>query len=146
MSFFQSTSIAQFWFINPIVAIMKTILVPTDFSPAASNAAWYGFQLAARLKANMLLCNAMMVPMEVVGTSEGMWPMEDYTSVQHDTAIQLEHEVKELMMKHKTAALTDSFCPEVSCTCELGPVNSVIRDTAEEFGISLAVMGMSGMG
>jgi hypothetical protein len=37
---------------------MKTILIATDFSPAARNASLYGVELANDLKAKIILFNA----------------------------------------------------------------------------------------
>lgn len=43
---------------------MKTILIPTDFSEAAVNAARYGLFLAQRLQADLQLIHAFKVPAE----------------------------------------------------------------------------------
>ena len=47
---------------------MNTIIVPTDFSPAADNAAEYAAKLAQRLNASVLLLHVYQLPV----------PMTDY--------------------------------------------------------------------
>lgn len=42
--------------------IMKTIIIPTDFSPAATNALHYGIEMAKAVDARILLFNAYQVP------------------------------------------------------------------------------------
>ncbi|HVX01406.1 MAG TPA: universal stress protein [Candidatus Babeliaceae bacterium] len=41
---------------------MKSILVPTDFSPSAKNAARYAVHLATMLQENVMLCHALTIP------------------------------------------------------------------------------------
>ncbi|NCW88623.1 MAG: universal stress protein [Chitinophagia bacterium] len=41
---------------------MKTIIVPTDFSPTATNALHYAIQMAKQIKANLLLVHVYQVP------------------------------------------------------------------------------------
>ena len=42
--------------------IMKTILVATDFSSSAANAANYAAEMALRIKANLLLLHVYRIP------------------------------------------------------------------------------------
>jgi nucleotide-binding universal stress UspA family protein len=44
---------------------MKTFLVATDFSANARHAAEYGYSIAKQIKANIILCNAVIVPAEM---------------------------------------------------------------------------------
>jgi len=43
---------------------MKTLLIATDCSANAWHAAEYGYRLASHLGANLILCNAFIVPVE----------------------------------------------------------------------------------
>jgi nucleotide-binding universal stress UspA family protein len=45
--------------------IMKTLIVPTDFSPIAKNAADYAFDMAQAIGASMLLLNVYNVPVSI---------------------------------------------------------------------------------
>jgi nucleotide-binding universal stress UspA family protein len=44
---------------------MKTIIIPTDFSPAATNAMHYGLEMARAINANVLLFHVYTVPISV---------------------------------------------------------------------------------
>ena len=41
---------------------MKTIIIPTDFSPVATNAMHYGLEMARSVNASLLLFHAYQVP------------------------------------------------------------------------------------
>ena len=45
---------------------MKTLIVPTDFSPAAENAAIYATDLGIAIQADLLLLNVVQIPVTVV--------------------------------------------------------------------------------
>jgi nucleotide-binding universal stress UspA family protein len=47
---------------------MKTIIVPTDFSPAATNALHYGIEMAKALQASIVLFHAYQVPVSYSDT------------------------------------------------------------------------------
>ncbi len=46
---------------------MKTILVPTDFSKSANNAALYAVNLSKEMKAKILLYNVYDFPVDIAG-------------------------------------------------------------------------------
>jgi nucleotide-binding universal stress UspA family protein len=126
---------------------MKNILVPTDFSLAASNAARYALHLASPLKANILLCNAMLIPIEAAASGQVAWPLEDYNSIKKDTTEQLHKAAKKLEHKASEAGSSqDAFQPSVSYTSEVGTVKEVIQDTIAAQNGSMVVMGLSGAG
>ncbi|SFA45557.1 Universal stress protein family protein [Pedobacter suwonensis] len=56
---------------------MKTILALTDFSESAENASRYAYELAKRVKAHLMLCNAITVPLSQPIPAEwfGQWIM-----------------------------------------------------------------------
>jgi nucleotide-binding universal stress UspA family protein len=68
---------------------MKTILVPTDFSPAANNAAKYAFAIAEIVKANIKLCNAVKIPAESIYAAQVAWPLEDMASLKDGSEAEL---------------------------------------------------------
>jgi nucleotide-binding universal stress UspA family protein len=127
---------------------MKTILVPTDFSPAANNAARYALHLAKGIKAGITLCHAMLVPVDAPGAAQVAWPLEDYESIKKDTTKQLQLQLKnlELHVEEDAAYFPKDFQPSVDYTSEVGPVTDVIREVIDEHNIPLVVMGMSGAG
>ena len=60
---------------------MKTVVIATDFSDNAKHAAEYGYALATQFKADIVLCNAFIVPAEVpdarVGNLAGNGVLEE---------------------------------------------------------------------
>lgn len=127
---------------------MKKILVPTDFSPAASNAARYAAHLAKLLKKDITLCNAMLIPMEAPAAGQVVWPLEDYESIKNNTTEQLRAEAGKLNSRlgEQAAFLPDEFHPAINYASEVGMVTDVIRNVFDEHNASVVVMGMSGAG
>jgi hypothetical protein len=50
---------------------MKTILFPTDFSENAKHAIRYGYYLSRQIKADIVLCNAVIIPAEATAGRPG---------------------------------------------------------------------------
>ncbi len=127
---------------------MKKILVPTDFSPAAKNAARYALHLAVPLKEDIILCNAMTIPVEAVHVGGTAWPLEDYASIKGSVTEQLLDLSKHLENKLKEYAgfFPEDYHPTISLTSEVGSVTDVIRNVLDEHNGTLVVMGMSGAG
>ena len=112
---------------------MKTILVPTDFSKSANNAALYAANLAKEMKARILLYNVYDFPIGVAG---------DY-AVPLITPSELKKESENLLKK--TAANLQKIAPiEIKCKAMMGAAIDEIL--AEERKASFIVMGMKGAG
>jgi len=127
---------------------MKKLLIPTDFSPSANNAARYAVHLATLLKKNITLCNAMMIPIEAPAAGQVAWPLVDYEAIKSDTTEQLKEQSAKLRAKiaEQAAFFPEEFHPAVDYTSEVGPVTDVIRNVLDEHNASMVVMGMSGAG
>jgi nucleotide-binding universal stress UspA family protein len=127
---------------------MKTILVPTDFSAPANNAARYALHLAKSMKTGIRLCSAISVPAEAPMAPQVAWPLEDYTSIKNFTTAQLELSVEKLEQKLEEQAegLPPGYQPAIGYSSEVGSVTEVIRNVMGEQKMSLVVMGMSGAG
>jgi len=127
---------------------MKNILVPTDFSPAADCAARYALNLAPFLKANITLCNAMLIPVNAIAAAQVAWPLETYDEIKNEVTEQLKHEAETLKtwLIERADVFPKEFRPDISYTSEVGEVTDVIRNIVDTYYISLLVMGMSGKG
>lgn len=123
---------------------MKTILVPTDFSAPANNAARYALQLAKSMKTGIRLCSAISVPIEAPMAPQVVWPLEDYTSIKNSITAQLELSVEKL--KEQAEIPPPGYQPAIGYSSEVGSVTEVIRNVMDEQKMSLVVMGMSGAG
>jgi nucleotide-binding universal stress UspA family protein len=73
---------------------MKTILVPTDFSKAATNAAEYAANLATHIKAKIILLNVYHLPL-LAGDTTGH--ITDPDKLEHESEACLKAEAKRLM-------------------------------------------------
>lgn len=127
---------------------MKKIIVPTDFSPPANNAARYALHLATLLKEDVILCNAMIIPAEAAHAGNTPWPLEGYESIKESTTEQLQETARHLerRLAEHAGFFPEDFHPSVSYTSEVGPVTDVIRNVMDEHSGSMVIMGMSGTG
>ena len=82
---------------------MKTLLIPTDFSANAKHAVEYGYNLAKQIKANVMLCNAVIVPAEMPQAGFVIWPMEEYDVLMDDSADELKKLKDDDLQKQLTA-------------------------------------------
>jgi len=119
---------------------MKTLLVATDFSANARHAAEYGYQLAARLKANIVLCNAFIVPAEVPEAGMVSWPMMEYEEMLKDS----EEELKTLRTALQKQNNDTDFKPAVQCENDVGALSSVVNDIVAHQSIQMVVMATHG--
>ncbi|MCJ8208969.1 universal stress protein [Mucilaginibacter sp. RS28] len=127
---------------------MKRILVPTDFSEAAENAARYALNLAISLKADIELVNAMKVPAETPMAAQVAWPLEDYNDVRNQVyfelkalAAKLKADEIDLTLNHPAA-----YRPVIKESSEVGNVSDVVRNMVSAHTAQMVVMGMSGAG
>nr|WP_294945313.1 universal stress protein [uncultured Mucilaginibacter sp.] len=118
---------------------MKTILVPTDFSPAANNAAKYAFNVAKQVNANIKLCNAIKVPAESVIAAQVAWRLEDKTSLKDAAEAELIY-LAEVLESNSDGG----FQPTVRYSTGVGDVTDYVRNLVDDDRINMVVMGMSG--
>ncbi|OKS86850.1 universal stress protein [Mucilaginibacter polytrichastri] len=119
---------------------MKTLLIATDFSANARHAADYGYNLAKHIKANVLLCNAVMVPSEIPQAGGVVWPAEEYDLLMDDSAEGLKQLRKHLEHKDYTAG----FHPAITCTNSAGTVTDVVNNIISTHEIEMVVSGTHG--
>ncbi|HTA61475.1 MAG TPA: universal stress protein [Bacteroidia bacterium] len=111
---------------------METILVPTDFSPAAKNAAEYAVELAKFFDARLVLVNAFPAPSANLDT---MFPVDAVTSMQHIASGNLEALKRELLLHYG-----DDI--DIECNAEMGSVYDVVDLNSKKYEADLIVMGI----
>jgi nucleotide-binding universal stress UspA family protein len=121
---------------------MKTLLVATDFSANARHAAEYGYKLAKQIKANIVLCNAVIVPAEMPQLGTIVWPMDDLELLLLDSTTGLESLKSDLEMTNRP----DGFKPGITLKNESGIVTDVVESYVESHLVDLVVMGTHGEG
>ena len=119
---------------------MKKLLVLTDFSAIATHAAEYAYFLAEHLKANMILCNAVIVAADIPLAGLASWPLEE-----RDTFVQNSDEEIQLLKKHLEASdRGGNYQPIISLINDSGTLTNVLNDTLEQSQIDLVIMGAHG--
>lgn len=122
---------------------MKKILISTDFSVPAENAARYGVKLAKAINADVLLCNAIKVPAEAPMAAQVAWPLMDYDTLQQEATSDLDELVKKLCDPSDKDD-EQSKCPLIAYESNKGTVYEVVSYLVKERNIDLVVMGMAG--
>jgi len=125
---------------------MKSILVPVDFSKPSENAARYALHLGKYMKANITLCHALYLPIEVPTDAFGSWPGYDLETLKEESTTALEEIAAKMRNKEIEFSIPGSFAPEIACVTEVGGATDVITRHAREQKPTLTVMGMTGAG
>jgi len=125
---------------------MKTILIPTDFSVPAENAAYYALHLAKALDSNLTLCHAFIVPSEVAVQQAGL-PLYEYSAMKESTIGQLNVLADKLKVHFKNDPDTSAFpVPIMHRESEVGTVSDMIHNLVRDPKQTMIVMGMAGAG
>lgn len=116
----------------------KLLLCPTDFSDTAMHAAQYAYHLAKLTGADLVLCNAVILPSYAPQAGVVVWPFEEEDLLIEDSKTEL---------KRIKAALIDSneehgAKPAIHCISEAGSVKDVVNRLAYSKQIDLIVAGM----
>ena len=119
---------------------MKDVLIATDFSENARHAARYGYKLAKQLKVNVVLCNAFVVPAEILQAGAIVWPQYEYDDLIKD----YRHSLNELKGQLATEDTEGQYHPTIHCISEVGTVQSVLTQHALSKNIGLTIMGTHG--
>lgn len=115
---------------------MKTILVPTDFSEVAENAALYAAQIAKKNNARIILLNAYHIPFV---------PSEVPVAI--PTMNELEATAREGLVKTRSLMHTQvGPYIEIDLETRCGFAVEEIRNYIQEHAVDLVVMGMQGAG
>ncbi|WP_316752497.1 universal stress protein [Pedobacter gandavensis] len=125
---------------------MKTILIPTDFSPNADHAAFYALELGKKMKASLKLCNAVMIPAAASMSAQVAWPLMDLGTLSADANRELKKLAEKLKKHIQESGASEEEYPPMEVSAEVGTVPEVISMLAEKEKINLVVMGTSGVG
>lgn len=112
---------------------MKTILVMTDFSRAAKNAAQTALGIAEHFGAEILLLHSYHLPQIILAEPLKM----DYKEIEERAAISLEKEKERLLKLMKTR----QGPIRIHAISTIGPISEVLYDIQQGEKLILAVMG-----
>lgn len=121
---------------------MKTILLATNFSESANDAARYGFKLACQIKAKVILVNAMIIAAEVPQSGFTTWPDEEFDGLLQDYT----HELQRFQTELEHSLAPDVYHPPVHCINEIGRFIDVIARAVAQNHAGLVVIGTHGGG
>ncbi|GAB3924070.1 universal stress protein [Mucilaginibacter myungsuensis] len=125
---------------------MKTIVVPTDFSAPAANAATYAMFIAGMIKADVKLCHAFTIPTEAFIADTVVWPLQNHDDIKTGIDQELTTVAADLADYHQKHTDVHRYQPKVTGTSAIGDTTDVIRTLAADADHPLVVMGMSGAG
>lgn len=113
---------------------MKTILVPTDFSPSADNAVNYAAQLALTIEADLYLVHVYQIPISMNDVPVMMVSVEEL----RDSAERGLEKAKELLKKN---------FPDLSVKTEgrLGDIVDEVKEVSKNINPFAIVVGKHGM-
>jgi nucleotide-binding universal stress UspA family protein len=123
---------------------MKTIAVLTDFSERSEHAAMFALHLAKKIKADVLLFNAFLVPAYTPNSTQIAWVVEDYDGIRKSTEKKLDDLRSKLVNELKEKNFPGSDLPAISYRCEEGAVANNIADIEEDKNIMLIVLATHG--
>jgi nucleotide-binding universal stress UspA family protein len=125
---------------------MKSILVPIDFSKPSENAAHYALHLARQIRADITLCHAIHVPVEIPTRGFDSWPGYDFATLKEEGMVALEAVASTMRAKLSAFSMPDTFHPQITCIVEAGGVTDVITRLAQTSKAHLLAMGTTGVG
>jgi nucleotide-binding universal stress UspA family protein len=116
---------------------MKTILVLSDLSYKAENAALYALKLAEKINANIILYQSISIkhPLYVGGESTTIGG--EFDEVQNDSLTQLSKLAARLSKHHQPG----NFKPSIEVLSEFGELGENVEAVVENKRIDLIVMG-----
>jgi len=124
---------------------MKTIAVLVDFSERSEHAAQYALHLAKKIKANVLLFNAFLVPADIpMAAAQIAWPVYEFEEIKADSENNLKKLSDKLKHGSKERPLPGVFMPAITYRCEEGPVARSLTVLESNKDIVLFVAGTHG--
>ena len=113
---------------------MKSILIPTDFSDTATNAVFYGAELAHKFGLELVLMHCMHVPVTDVNGSISLL----------EILMQNEKEASDIKLNKLAQEIKEKFDVHIVILSEFGLAADMIISECETREIDLVVMGTSG--
>jgi len=99
---------------------MKTIIIPTDFSPIATNALHYGIDMAQTINASVLLVNVYQVPLAIADVPVVVISVDELKNNAEEKLAALKKEVEHISsgkLKIYTEALFGNVSEELENLC-----------------------------
>ena len=119
---------------------MNTILVLTDYSIRAQYEAEFAMHIAMKVKANILLFNAIEIIENAPIAGQIAWPIADHLALKQEGL----EDLKELAKNLGRVAFADApntFRPEITCLNDFGKLSALAPKIVAEKAVDLVIMG-----
>lgn len=116
---------------------MKSILIPTDFSETAQNAANYAIGFAKQVQVNHIILLNCLQPVIIADSMSTFSVIDNVEAMQQVAELQLQNECKrlqELAPLHIT----------IQTKCTLGSIENGVQEVIESNDIAYVIMGITG--
>ncbi len=123
---------------------MKTIIIPTDFSPIATNALHFGIDMAKAIKASILLLHVYQVPVSFTDTPIVLVSIEDLRKGAEEQIEKLKKEVEHLTsgsVKVYTETRMGNVTDELETLCSKINPFAVVMGTKGSSGVERILFG-----
>lgn len=123
---------------------MKTIIVPTDFSPIATNAMHYAIEMAKKVNASLLLLHVYQVPVSFTDTPIVLVSIEDLRKGAEEQVAHLKKEVEHLTsgsLKVYTETRLGNVADELENLCNKINPFAVVMGTKGASGVERILFG-----
>ncbi len=123
---------------------MKTIIIPTDFSPTATNAMHYGIDMAKAINASIILLHVYQVPVSYTDTPIVLISVEELKKEAEQKLEKLHKEVEHLTsgsIKIYTEARLGNIADEIENLCEKVKPFAVVMGSKGSSGIEKILFG-----
>jgi len=123
---------------------MKTVLIPTDFSAPAYNAAFYALHMAKRLQASLHLLHVMEPFDKKLLDTQLIWPIIDYNTLK-ENAVKSIDSVKQKLEEEDKYENPGRVRTRITYGIKDGVVLKEVAKEVQEKEILLLVAGMYGV-
>ncbi len=123
---------------------MKTIIIPTDFSPVATNAMHYGLEMARSVNASLLLFHAYPVPVSSSDVPIMLVSVDELKKSAEERLETLKKEVEHISsgsVKIYTEAVMGNFSDELENICQKINPFAVVMGSKGSAGIERVLFG-----
>lgn len=123
---------------------MKTIIIPTDFSPVATNAMHYGLEMARSVNASLLLFHAYQVPVSYSDVPIILVSVDELKKSAEERLETLKKEVEHISsgsVKIYTEAVMGNFSDELENICQKINPFAVVMGSKGSAGIERVLFG-----
>jgi len=123
---------------------MKTIIIPTDFSPAASNALHYGVDMALAINADILLLHVYNIPVAIGDVPVALLSVDELKRTAENNIERVKKDLEHITsgkLKITTEARLGNVTDELGEVCRRVKPFAVVMGTTGSSGVERTLFG-----